>query len=103
MIIVLAIILTTVTTHNVYQILFLCTILTFILISSSFVQTHVEEFYAELNTIRNEAKNAKTPEDLLILRNKLNKHSQKAYDNHAKYNIEILYVYINSRLKHDFK
>lgn len=100
---ILAVLLTAFTTHNVYQITIFCAIITLILVSSSFLQAHQEEFYNKLNSIKNKATLAKTPEDLLNLRKELQHHSKKAYDTHAKYKVDRIYSYINSRLTHDFK
>jgi low affinity Fe/Cu permease len=99
----LAVILTAFTSHNAYQITIICAILTFILVGSVFLQAHQEEFYEKLNSIKSQAVLAKTPEDLLTLRNELTDHSKKAYNTHAKYNVDLICSYINSRLKHDFK
>lgn len=99
----LAVILTAFTTHNAYQITIFCAIITLILVGSSFLQAHQEEFYEKLNSIKTQAVLAKTPEDLLNLRSELNHYSKKAYNTHAKYNVDMIYSYINSRLTHDFK
>ncbi len=100
---ILTVILSVFTTHNVYQILSLFGILTFVLVSSSFLQANQEHFYKELNVIKDKISQAETPEDLLELRAKLVNHSKKAYNTHAKYKAESVYFYLNSRLKHDFK
>jgi len=62
-----------------------------------------EGFYDKLYEIKDKALLSESPSELVDLRNELEEYRKKAYSNHAKYDVDRVIVYINSRLKHDFK
>lgn len=91
------------TDHDLYQISIACGMLITITVLASVLQTSTEDFFEKLEDIMRQAIATTSYDELILLRSAITEHRKKAYNTQTKYDVDRVYEYINSRLKHEFK